>query len=253
MNLAAALTAQLPKPPRVLTIDIETSPATVYAFGLFDVNVAVSQILEPSRMLCFAGKWLDKPKVHYFSEFHDSKQVMVQAAWDMMNEADIIVGYNHVGFDVKHLHREFLLAGMPPPSPHQDIDLLRVMRSRFKLMSNKLGYVTTALGMDTKLETGGQSLWNDVLKGDEKAWSKFRRYNKQDVVITENLLRLLGPWIKGPHAGVFTKNMASCHSCGGTSLVPAGLLNVKTTSYAQARCACGAWNRILKNGETRPA
>ena len=253
VNLAEALEATKPTAPRVLTIDIETSPATVRTYGLFNQNIGITQIVEPTRMLCFAGKWLDESKVHYFSEFHDGTATMIKSAWHMMNDADVIVSYNGPGFDIKHLHREFLLAGMPPPSPHQDIDLLRVMRARFKFMSNKLAYVTTALGMETKLDTGGQALWNAVLDGNPKAWAKFRRYNKQDVVITENLLRLLGPWIKGPHAGTFADNMAGCHSCGSTAMVPAGLVHTKTTTYPQARCACGAWNRILKNGETRPA
>jgi len=256
MSLAGALEAQKPKPPRVLTIDIETSPAIGYVWGLFDQNVSTSQLLEPTRVLCFAAKWLDTGKVHYFSEFHDSKQVMVQAAWDMMNEADVIVGYNHARFDIPHLHREFLLAGMPPPSPHQDVDLLRVMRNRFKLMSNKLGYVTQALGMDTKLETGGQQLWNDVLKGDAKAWKKFKQYNKQDVVITEQLYTLLtgSGWIKTlPHAGMWLQNMTTCFACGSTTLIPAGLVHTRTAAFPQAVCACGAWNRILKNGETRAA
>jgi len=256
MSLAGALDEAKPKPPRILTIDIETSPAIGYVWGMFDQNISASQLIEPTRVLCFAGKWLGSNTVHYFSEFHDGKTAMVEAAWNMMNEADVIVGYNHARFDIPHLHREFLLAGMSPPSPHQDVDLLRVMRSRFKLMSNKLGYVTQALGMDTKLETGGQQLWNDVLKGDPKAWKKFKQYNKQDVVITEHLYSLLAGsgWIKTlPHAGMWTGSLAGCYACGSHTLIPAGLVHTRTAAFPQAVCACGAWNRILKNGQTRSA
>jgi DNA polymerase elongation subunit (family B) len=252
MSVAGALDAVKPKAPRILTIDIETSPNVAYVWGLWDVNVSLTQLIEPSRVLCFAAKWVDEKKVHFFSEYHDGKQAMVQAAWDIMNEADIIVGYNHARFDIPHLHREFLLAGMNAPSPHQDIDLLRVMKNRFKFISNKLGYVTDALGMDTKLETGGQQLWNNVLKNDPKAWAKFRRYNIQDVRITEQLFQLLSPWIKNvPHAGMWSDNMAACFSCGGTNLTPVGFVFERTAVFPKVLCACGAWCKVLKNGQTR--
>lgn len=251
MTLTAALSVQRPKMPRVLVIDIETAPNIAYSWGIWQVNISVSQLIEPSRVLCFAAKWVGEKKTHYFSEYHDGKQAMVQAAWDMMNEADIIIGYNHARFDIPHLHREFLLAGMTAPSPHQDIDLLRVMRNRFKFISNKLGFVTDALGIDTKLETGGQQLWNDVLANNPKAWAKFKRYNIQDVHITEQLFTLLQPWIKNvPHAGMWS-NMSVCHSCGGKDLTPVGFVFERTTVFPKVLCSCGAWGKVLKNGQTR--
>jgi hypothetical protein len=238
----------------VLTIDIETSPALAYVWGLWDVNVSVSQIVAPSRMLCFAGKWLGDKSTTFASEFHDGKKVMVQTIWDMLNDADICIGYNHVRFDIPHINREFMLAGLVPPSPVQHIDLLTVMRRNFKMMSNKLGYVTNAVGLDTKLDTGGQALWNDVMQNDPKAWEKFRRYNIQDVVITEQLFTLLAPWIKSPHAGLWTGDLSSCYACGSSRLVAHGVTRSKSAAWPLVQCAdCGAWNKVLKSGDTRPA
>ncbi len=253
MTLAEALTG-MSRTPRVLTLDIETSPALAYVWGLFDQNVSVSQIVAPSRLLCFAGKWLGEKRTTCVSEFHDGKKVMVQTAWDMLNDADICVGYNHKNFDMKHLNREFMLAGLVPPSPVLHIDLLAVMRSNFKMMSNKLGYVTAAVGLDTKLDTGGQALWNQVMAGDRAAWDKFRRYNIQDVVITEQLFTLLAPWIKSPHAGLWTGNLSSCYACGSVNLVAHGVTRSKSAAWPLTQCAdCGAWNKVLKNNDTRPA
>ena len=244
---------ELTKQPKVLTLDIETSPALAYVWGLFDVNVSVSQIVAPSRMLCFAGKWLGEKRTTFVSEYHDGKKTMVQTMWDMINEADIIVGYNHVRFDIPHINREFMLAGLVPPSPVQHIDLLSVMRRNFKMMSNKLGYVTNAVGLDTKLDTGGQALWNDVMQNDPQAWEKFKRYNIQDVVITEQLFQLLSPWIKAPHAGLWTGNMSSCYTCGSTKLVAHGVTRSKSAAWPLTQCAdCGAWNKVLTSGKTRP-
>ena len=253
MTLAQAL-SDVNRPPKVLTLDVETSPNLGYFWQLWDVNISVSQVLEPSRVLCYAGKWLGDKRTICVSEFHDGKKVMVQTMWDMLNDADIVVGYNHVRFDIPHINREFMLAGLVPPSPVQHIDLLTVMRRNFKMMSNKLGYVTDAVGLETKLDTGGQALWNSVMAGDRAAWDKFRRYNIQDVVITEQLFTLLAPWIKSPHAGLWTGDMSSCYACGSTRLVAHGVTRSKTMAWPLTQCAdCGAWNKVLKSGATRPA
>lgn len=253
MSLSEDLTALTPSDPRILTLDIETSPNIVYAWGIWNQNIATSQLIEPSRVLCFAAKWLDRKRVEFYSE-QDGRDEMLRAAWSMIDEADVIVGYNHVKFDLPHLHREFLLAGMPPPSPVHNIDLLKVNRQRFNFVSNKLGYVVDQLGLEHKIDTGGQELWNKVLKGDERAWKKFRKYNMQDVVITEQLFMALSPWINMPHKGMWSGNMMGCYSCDSTDLIAAGFIYSKAIAYPKMRCAdCGAWNKLLRNGQTRAA
>lgn len=239
--------------PRILTIDIETSPNVVYAWGLWDQNIGVSQLIEPSRVLCVAAKWYGDSSVLFFDERAGRKK-MARAVWDLIDQADIVVGYNHEAFDMPHLHREFLLAGLLPPSPYQAVDLLKVNRRRFKWVSNRLGYVTEALGIGSKLETGGQSLWRGVLAGDEKAWAKFQRYNIQDVRLTEQLFDLLAPWIKLPHRGQWSGVMCCCYACGSSELVPMGVIYGRAVAYPKTQCAgCGAWNKILRNGQTRAA
>lgn len=239
--------------PRILTLDIETSPNIVYAWGLWDQNIGVSQIIEPSRVLCVAAKWHGEREVLFHSE-REGRESMARAVWDLLDDADIVVGYNHERFDLPHLHREFLLAGLVPPSPYQTVDLLKVNRRRFKWVSNRLGYVTEALGIGSKLETGGQALWRGVLANEDKAWAKFRRYNIQDVRLTEQLFDLLAPWIKSPHRGQWSGDMRSCYACGSVELVLMGICYGRAVSYPKAQCAdCGAWNKVMKNGQTRAA
>lgn len=255
MGLADRL-ADLVKPEqqRTLVIDIETSPNVAYVWGLWNQNVGTSQLIEPARVLCFAAKWLGESKTAFFSEHHDGADAMVEAAWSMLDEADTVVGYNHIKFDIPHLQREFVQRGLAAPSPHVDIDLLRVAKKQFKFTSNKLGYVTDALGLDTKIDTGGQDLWNRVMADDESAWREFKKYNIQDVEITEQLFVLLSPWLKGvPHAGLWSGEMSACYSCGSTDLQPAGFVFSKQMVYPKLACACGAWSKVLRSGETRPA
>lgn len=239
--------------PRVLTLDIETSPNVVYAWGLWDQNIGVSQVIEPSRVLCVAAKWYGEKGVAFVDERAGRKK-MARAVWDLLDQADIVVGYNHEAFDLPHLHREFILAGLLPPSPYRTVDLLKVNRRRFKWASNRLGYVAETLGIGSKLETGGHALWRDVLAGDEKAWARFRRYNIQDVVLTEQLFDILAPWAGLPHRGQWTGEMRSCYACGSIELVPMGFVYGRSVAYPKVQCAdCGAWGKVLKNGQTRAA
>jgi DNA polymerase elongation subunit (family B) len=255
MPVLAQRLAELTKPPKILTVDIETSPNVVFSWGLFGQDHSVNQIIESSRVLCFAAKWLDKKRVEFYSEYHTSREDMIKQAWRLLDEADILITYNGIGFDNKHLNREFLLAGLGPVSPFVDIDLLRVNRANFKFLSNKLGYVTEAVGLPTKLETGGMELWKRVLDNDPAAWAKFKKYNVRDVAVTEKLYMLLaqGGWIKGVHAGLFTGNMSTCHMCGSADLTPVGVMYSKSNAWPKALCVCGAFNKVLNNGQTRAA
>lgn len=238
--------------PRILTHDIECAPALVYAWGLFDQNIGIAQVVEPPRMLSFAAKWYGDKAIHYWSEFHHSREEMARQSWRMFDDADVVVGYNHVRFDVPWLNSEWLRAGLGPPSPWVDIDLLSVNRRRFRNLSNKLTYVVEQAGLPAKLETGGQSLWNKCLQGDPKAWATFKRYNIKDVLITEQLFDYLRPWIKGPHLGQWSGMKDCCYACGGVDLDLVGLVYGKTTAYPKLICSsCGAVNKVLRNGETR--
>jgi hypothetical protein len=243
--------------PNVLVLDIETSPMLTYSWSLFPDSINPEMVLQPSRVLCFAANWYPAKRVDVFCEWDDDGHAgMVAAAWDLLDRADICVGYNQQGFDLKHLNREFALAGLGPPSPYQNIDLLKVVRQQFKFPSNRLGQIGQSLDIGAKLDTGGWKLWQGVLDGDEKARKKFARYCKGDVALTADLLARLANsgWIKNvPHAGLWSGDMTACYACGDTNLIPAGFAYTKTARYLRLACACGAFNKVLASGETRPA
>ena len=252
MSLADRL-GEFQKPPKIWVFDIETSPAITYAWRLKTDYISPSMLIEPSRVLCWAGKWIGESKVSFYSEHHHDRAVMIEQAWHALNDADIVVSYNGTRFDVPHLQREFLLAGYAPPSPWIDVDLLKTMRHRFAFMSNRLGYVTEALGLASKMDAGGMNTWKAVLRGDKAAWNLFRDYNKTDVQVTADLFTFLRPWLKLPHAGLWNGGMAACHACGSTTLTPDGIVRTRTNAYLRLACDCGAYNRQLTNGETRAA
>ena len=232
---------------RTLVIDIETGPNLAWVWGLWDQNVSLSQLEQASHVMCFAAKWLGERKVSFWSEYHDGHDEMVAAAWRLLDEADAVIGYNSRGFDVKHLHREFLLAELPPPSPHKDIDLLTVARSRFKFVSNKLDHVASELGVGSKLKHQGFDLWRKCIDGDPKAWATMKRYNVQDVRLTEQVYDRLRPWIKNhPHPGLYGGDPNGCPSCGG-KMEPNGEAPTGAQVYGRLRCVdCGANARTAR-------
>lgn len=234
-------------PVRTLIIDIETSPNLAYVWGLWDQNIGLNQLEDTTEVLCFAAKWLGEPGTMFFSEHRDGRRQMITAAHDLLDQADAVLHYNGRRFDMPHLNRAFLLAGLTPPRPYKQIDLLAVVRQRFKFPSNKLAYVSTALGLDGKEETGGFELWRKCMNGDAKAWRTMEKYNRRDVEVLEEIYEILLPWIPNVPNGHLYGGTGACPSCGGDHLVPAGLYRTSQSAFRQYRCSdCGSIFRSSK-------
>jgi uncharacterized protein YprB with RNaseH-like and TPR domain len=184
---------------RTLLLDIETKPIKAWVWGLWDQNISIGQIIEPTEMLCFGAKWQgSKTKKQVFSSvYHNGKEDMLKELHDLMEEAEVLVGWNSAGFDHKHIKREFLEAGMPPTSTVKDLDLMSVVKANFKFPSNKLDYVAQRLGVGSKFKHTGFQLWIDCINNDPKAWAMMKKYQAQDVVLLDELYDILLPWFPG--------------------------------------------------------
>jgi hypothetical protein len=237
-----------PGGPRVLLIDIETSPLLVYTWGLWQQNIGINQIVEPTRMLCFAAKWLGEPDTMFFSENEHGRLDMVNAAWNLLDQADAVIHYYGSQFDVKHLNREFLDAGLTPPSPFKQVDLKLAVSKRFKFPSNKLQFVSQALGLSGKEATGGFDLWRGCMNGDAKSWKTMEVYNRRDVTLLEEVYEHLLPWIPNvPHRHLYDGHGGGCPNCGKDGMIEDGLYQTALSSFRRYFCsACGSWFRSSK-------
>lgn len=182
---------------KILMLDIETTPMQVYTWGLWDQNIGINQIIKHTEMMCFGAKWLGQKKVTFKSVHHHGKQEMLETLHKMMNEADILVGWNSASFDHKHIRREFLEAGLEPPAPVKDLDLMTIVKANFLFPSNKLDYVAQKLGVGAKVKHSGFELWIDCMDGNDKAWREMRKYQIQDVELLDKLYEVLLPWLPG--------------------------------------------------------
>jgi hypothetical protein len=240
-----------PAPPlKLLFIDIETTPIVAMTWGLFNQNISVDQVLKPHSLLCFAAKWRGDKQLFYHAspkqegrDFND----MVRAAHRLLSEADAIVHFNGTSFDVPRLNTQFVKLGLPPPPPVPQIDLKKVVMSKFDMTSSKLAFVGPYLKIGEKVKNSGWELWQKCLDGNGNAWLEMEKYNKQDVVLLEKLYDRVLPWIDGhPNLNLYVDEKDPvCPSCGSEKpLQRRGYVKTVTNAYVRYSCtSCGRWSR----------
>lgn len=225
--------------PKILLLDIETAPATAYVWSLFDDHVNLDRLITPSRMLCWAAKWY-RGGWHIADE-RGNRMAMLKSLHALLSEADAVVTYNGDKFDLPKINGEFVAAGLDPVPPIPSIDLYKTVK-KLGYLSAKLLYVSQYLGIGEKAETGGFKLWADVMAGDEKAWAKMLRYNKQDVALLERLYTKLRPYIKSHPALHMAEGRTVCPACGSAKVQRRGNRRTKAFVIERLHCqGCGAW------------
>lgn len=225
---------------------------TAHTWGLWDQNISINQILDHTEVMCFGAKWKGKDKVIFKSSHHHGKKEMLQEIHKLIDEADAVVGWNSAAFDMKHLNREFLEAGMFPPSPTRDIDLMRAVKAKFKFPSNKLDYVAQKLGVGAKVKHSGFDLWIKCMAGNNKAWKEMKEYQIQDVELLVELYDKLLPWIPAhPNTALYDDVEGGCTSCSSLKLERRGFAISSTGKYQRYQCKdCGSWMKGSKSEAT---
>ena len=235
---------------RILTLDVETSPHDAWSFNVWQTNLRPEHLKEPTKILTWAAKLLGKKDV-YYREHTDAD--FLERLHALMSYADVIVTYNGDKFDLPHINREFVEAGLPPVRPFASIDMLKVVRKRFKWPHNRLDYVCSRLLGARKLQTGGFDLWPAFMNGDERARKIMRRYNIRDVRLTERLYKRLKQWVAAhPYVGpVVDPDDAhvryECPACSSEKTTHERPRRTRCYSIRNVLCAkCGTWSEGMR-------
>lgn len=232
---------------KLLAFDVETRPSLAYVWSLWNDNVPIERLVEHGEVMCWSAKWIGGGKTYFASDHHDDHDLMVQEAWGLFDEADVIVHYNGTKFDIPLMNREFVLAGLDPPAPYKQIDLYKAVRKRFRFVSNKLANVSVELGLEGKVKHDGFSLWKRCMDGEASAWDEMRRYNRQDVALVEQLYERIKPWIPNHPSYAAFESERCCPKCGGHDIQCRGFAITNQSSYQRWQCqSCGAWSRDTK-------
>lgn len=238
---------------RIAYLDIERTWGV--AEGIWQLKqtwINPSQIIEQPRTICLAWKWEGEERTHFAAEWQRGGHLgMVRKAWDVVDEADYIVGWNSKAFDIKHLRTEFLLAEMTPPSPHKDIDLMLTARRNFGFMSNRMSFIAEQLDLKGKRETGGAHLWKQLreARGTDLADARdtMAGYNCRDVELTQELYYLMRPWVSELNLPAHDSEDSvgpRCPNCDSANVQYRGVQVTASRRYRRFQCqSCGKWGR----------
>jgi len=238
--------------PKILLFDIETAPMKSFLWSIWQKGVQPDQVTNDWFILTWAAKWLFDSKT--MSEGLTGKEArkesdtrILKGVWQLLDEADMVIGHNSDRFDIPRLNTRFLINGMGPPLPYRSIDTLKVAK-KFAFTSNRLDQVNKTLGLPRKMETKFE-LWKKCVEGDEKALEKMRKYNKRDVNILEETYLTLRPWITShPNIGLYIElNEPVCSNCGSTNIMWKGHYYTNVSKFRSGRCECGAIVRMRQN------
>jgi hypothetical protein len=161
-----------------------------------------------------------------------------------LDEADAVVHYNGRKFDIPRINGEFVLAGMTPPSPFRQIDLLVTIKHKFDFEANSLDYICQRFGIGQK-EHHDSAMWmKAILEDDAESWELMKVYNIGDVTITEALYFRILPWIdKHPNWSTYTGEIC-CPACGGDDFNQEGFAYTQQGRFQRYSCrGCGKWFR----------
>jgi DNA polymerase elongation subunit (family B) len=230
----------------ILTLDIETSPHEAYSFNVWKTNLQPFHIIQPAGMMTYALKFKGKREVIYRTWNDDD---FLSTLHENMNKADLIVGYNHEKFDLRHINREFVEKGFFPTRPTPTVDMLSIVKKRFNFPHNRLDYIASRVLGETKLETGGFALWPEFMNGDPRALKVMKKYNIHDTRLTERLYDKLLPWVPNhPYLGGTDIDMRDedvtyeCPCCGNSATIPERPRRTRCYAIRVVHCPrCGTY------------
>lgn len=240
--------------PRILFIDIETSPIVGYTWKMYEANVL--GVIEPTKILCCAWKWLGDNDVtvraicdyddYQRGDVHDHQ--LSKEIWKVLDEADVVIAHNGDSFDIKTLNARFIANGLTAPSDFKTVDTLKVAKKYFKFTSNSLDALGGYLEEGHKASTGGFSTWTRCMAGDQEAWETMKEYNKRDIELLERIYLRLRPFMNNhPNLNTISPlkikdNEYACSVCQSVNTIKRGFSVTKQGRYQRFSCQdCGSW------------
>jgi DNA polymerase III epsilon subunit-like protein len=109
----------------------------------------------------------------------DDREVL-KPLYDLMDEADYIVGHNMRPFDWKMVSARFFIHGWKAPHDARIIDTLALSRKRFKTISHSLDAWLKRKNIGGKDDMERED-WERCIRGDKSALDKMVKYCRNDV------------------------------------------------------------------------
>lgn len=222
IDLAETISRKRRYEPRILFLDIETAPIEARVWSRFDVTVGVNQITRDWFIMSYAAKFRGEDTIYYldqrYAEPIEDESQLLEGIHHLMSQADIIVAHNGKKFDFKKLATRFAKFKMAPMGIKRYMDTMVMAKKVFSLTSNSLDFVASFFGIQGKFKSRkfiGQELWNACLDKNMEAWEEMEIYNKQDVVVLEEVFEELLPYDRTLNLTPYLEeNTCTCGSTG---------------------------------------
>lgn len=214
--------------PKILLLDIETAPALVYSWGLFQQDHGINQIKVDGYMLCWCAKWLGSREIlsdslvehSLFKKDKTNDSIISRSIHKLIDLADIVITHNGRSFDIKWVNTCFVKNKLSPIQGYKTVDTYVEAKRNFYFISNKLDFLCNKLDLGRKIDTGGFELWEECMRGEVSSWKKMVSYCKHDVRLLERLYLKLRPFMSShPNMNHFMRGIDNaCPVCGCKSL-----------------------------------
>ncbi len=243
--------------PKVLVFDIETALREYFAFSPKVEYLPKSNLKKDSHLLSFAAWWKGRPRseVIYMDVRHEKSVEndlrLVERLCDLLDEADIVEGYNSDRFDIRVVNARVKFWKLKPPSTFKKLDVMKIVRKHYELPYYSMEYVAEFFGVGRKLKHKrfpGIELWKECALGNIAAFEEMRKYNIQDVFTCDEILDEAAPWHKMPNLDVWFEDKENICWCGSKEFKANGKQHTDTGVFQRYRCIkCGHEKRSRKN------
>ena len=244
--------------PRILFLDTENAPNIAAVWGIHDQRVSYTDIVREWFFVSCQFQWSDSKKVCHVSVLDDMKAfrkdftndyIVVKTCHELLKDAEIVVGHNIKGHDMKKLQAKFIEYKMKPINMPQMVDTLEWAR-KFGFTSRKLSDLCSKLGLEKKLvhEPG---LFLKAALGDVEAIKKVVTYGRGDIPTLRQLYERLKPYSKHPNLNLWRgEGVECCPKCSSTNFQSRGFRMTTTGKYPSYQCQdCGGWFQSGKSAK----
>lgn len=222
--------------PKILTWDIECTDLEItkrqYGLKNYIKYDSPNNITRDWTLLGAAVKWYGKKPQCISVNSKDPLNDYEVTHWlhGYLSKADMIIGHNSRAFDYKKFNTRAITYGLTPVffAPRFNYDTLTMARKYFSFTSNKLSYLADKLEVENKQDSPD---WEACINGCPKALSYMRKYNKADVIVTEQVYDKLKsydehhPDLSGIRDLRDTNGdpVLSCKACGSLDIIKNGV------------------------------
>lgn len=238
--------------PKILIFDIETAPYTFSAWSPKQDYIGHHQMREDRCVLAWAAKWLgDPPSKMIYADQRERKDMrndkaLLKKLHPLLEEADVVVTKNGKRFDQPVVFGRMAVNDISPPMPFRHEDVESLFRKHFALPYYNMDYLSQVFCKKYKKgrhkKFSGHELWDECLARNPAAWAEMEKYNRLDVLVTEELLEVISPWGTSVDLNPMRPGEVFRCQCGSDNLQKRGFRWTKTSKFQQYQCMdCRGW------------